>query len=407
MTIDVHRIRQDFPPLQGDSSGSPPLVYLDNGATTLKPRSVIAAVGEYYSTYPANVHRGIHRLSQRATIRYEATRSLVGEWINASSPDEIVFTSGTTHSLNLVAHSYGELLDPGDEIILSIQEHHSNIVPWQLLEQRKGVVLKVVSVNDRGELELGHLLELLSKKTKVLAIPHVSNTLGTINPVKEITALVKEHSNAVVVIDGAQAMAHFKVDVADLGVDFYGFSAHKLFGPTGFGILFGKQQLLNRMPPFMGGGDMIETVTFEGTTFAPAPHRFEAGTPHIAGSIGLGAAIEYLQGVGMDNVVAHERELTSYGREQLLGVSGLRLLGDARERVGVFTFVMDGLHAQDVAMILDQRGIAVRTGHHCTWPLLQRFGVDSTVRASLGLYNTLEEIDQLVAALIVAKEVLS
>ena len=407
MSWDVHKVRQDFPLLEEKSMGEGPIIYLDNGATTLKPRPVINALMEYYSSYSANIHRGIHQLSQRATDRFEQTRTLIQQWINAPSLEEIILTSGTTGSLNLLAHSYGSLLRAEDEIVLSVQEHHSNIVPWQLLKKkRKGLTLKVIPVNDQGELELEELQELLSSKTKIVTIPHVSNTLGTINPVKEIVSLVHKHCDAVIIVDGAQAMAHLKVDVQDLGVDFYCFSAHKLFGPTGLGVLFGKKRWLDQMPPFMGGGDMIEHVSFRETTFAPLPQKFEAGTPHIAGSIGLGAALEYLQSLGMGDISSHEQELTAYGQQRLQDISGLKLIGKSAQRVAIFTFILEGIHAQDLATILDRKGIAVRTGHHCTWPLLKRFGVDSTTRASLAMYNTKSEIDQLIQAIEQAKEIL-
>ena len=402
---DVLKVRQDFPLLE-KSGEKDSLIYLDNGATTLKPRPVIEALMEYYSSYSANVHRGVHRLSQKATDRFEQTRTLIQQWINAYSSQEIILTSGTTGSLNLLAHSYGSLLKPEDEIVLSVQEHHSNIVPWQLLQKRKGLTLKVIPVNDRGELELEKLPELLSPKTKIVTIPHVSNTLGTINPVKEVASLVRQHCDAVIIVDGAQAMAHLKVDVQALGVDFYCFSAHKLFGPTGLGVLFGKKKWLDQMPPFMGGGDMIEHVSFTKTTFAPIPQKFEAGTPHIAGSIGLGAALKYLQSLGMKAIASHEQELTAYGEQRLRDIPGLKLIGEAAQRVAIFTFVLEGVHAQDLGTILDRKGIAVRTGHHCTWPLLKRFGVDSTTRASLAMYNTKNEIDKLAQAIEQAKEIL-
>ena len=402
---DVQKVRQDFPLLE-KSGEKDSLIYLDNGATTLKPRPVIEALMEYYSSYSANVHRGVHRLSQKATDRFEQTRTLIQQWINAYSSQEIILTSGTTGSLNLLAHSYGSLLKPEDEIVLSVQEHHSNIVPWQLLQKRKGLTLKVIPINDRGELELEKLPELLSPKTKIVTIPHVSNTLGTINPVKEVASLVRQHCDAVIIVDGAQAMAHLKVDVQALGVDFYCFSAHKLFGPTGLGVLFGKKKWLDQMPPFMGGGDMIEHVSFKKTTFAPIPQKFEAGTPHIAGSIGLGAALKYLQSLGMKAIASHEQELTAYGEQRLRDIPGLKLIGEAAQRVPIFTFVLEGVHAQDLATILDRKGIAVRAGHHCTWPLLKRFGVDSTTRASLAMYNTKNEIDKLAQAIEQAKEIL-
>ena len=385
-----------------------PLIYFDNAATALKPVSVIAAITDYYGCSCANVHRGLHQLSQQATAQYEKARTVVQKWINAPSSEEIVFTSGTTAALNLLAHSYGSLLQAGDEVVLSIQDHHSNIVPWQLLQERRQIAIKVLPINDQGELQWQQLPQLLSEKTKIVSLPHVSNTLGVINPIAQITALVKKHSDAVVVVDGAQAAAHLPIDVQQLGVDFYCLSSHKLFGPTGFGVLFGKRQWLESMPPFMGGGDMVDEVDFAGTTFAGVPQKFEAGTPHIAGAIGFAAALEYLQTLeGMEGIAAHEAELNTYGMEKLGAIAGLKILGGAGPRVPLFTFVLEGVHAHDLAMVLDQKGIAVRTGHHCTWPLLKRFAVDSTTRASLAMYNTIDEIDQLAQAIHKAKEILS
>ncbi|MCY4643861.1 MAG: SufS family cysteine desulfurase [Bacteriovoracales bacterium] len=406
MSFSVKKIRRDFPMIAKGFEGSP-LVYLDNGATTLKPKAVIEALSDYYCSYSANVHRALHGPAKKATSEYEKTRSLVQSRINASSSDEIILTSGTTAGLNLLAHSYGSLLGPEDEILLTVSDHHSNIVPWQLLRERKGVVLKVIPVSDRGELEMPALTSLLSKKTKLVVLPHVSNTLGTINPVGEIVSLVKKNSKALVIVDGAQGIPHLRVDVRDLGVDFYVFSSHKVFGPTGLGVLYGKKELLERMPPFLGGGDMVDQVDFAETTYAPIPYKFEAGTPHIAGSIGLGAAIRYLESLDFEGVMAHEEELTICGLELLKGISGLHLLGEASQRVPLFTFVIEGAHAQDLGMILGQKGLAVRTGHHCTWPLLKRFGADSTTRASLAMYNTVEEIEQLAKGIREALKILA
>ena len=345
-------------------------------------------------------------MAQKATNEYERTRTIIRNWINAPAEEQIIFTSGTTAALNLLAHSYGSLLAPGDEILLSTQEHHSNIVPWQLLKERKQVVIKVIPIDDSGQIQLKEIPKLLSPKTKVVSLPHVSNTLGIINPVEEIVSLVKKHSNAIVVVDGAQAMAHLKVNVQELGVDFYCFSAHKVLGPTGLGVLFGKKQWLELMPPFMGGGDMIDQVDFAQTTFALPPQKFEAGTPHIAGVIGLGAAFEYLQSIGLDNISTYERKLREYGLECLGDIAGLSLLGESSERLPLFTFTLEGIHPLDLATILDRKAIAVRTGHHCTWPLLKRFGTDATTRASLAFYNTTDEIDRLTDAIRQAKEIL-
>ena len=397
-----------FPCSRGEKEGGGiPLAYLDNGATTLKPQAVISAISDYYGRYSSNVHRGLYPIAQEATDRYEKSREIVAQWIHAPGPDQIVFTSGTTASMNLLAYCYGSLLQEGDEIIVSVQDHHSNIVPWQLLQQRKRVALKVLPINDRGELELEQLSDLLSKKTKIVSLPHISNTLGTINPIAEIVAMVKKSSDAIVAVDGAQALARSKVDVQQLDVDFYCFSAHKVFGPTGTGVLYGKQQWLEKMPPFMGGGDMVDEVDFAGTTFAPPPQKFEAGTPNIAGAIGLGAALSYLKTVGIESIAAYEKELTLYALKQLKGINGLTLLGEAALRTAIFAFVLEGAHPQDLATILGQKGIAVRTGHHCTWPLLKRYRVESSTRASLAMYNTKDEIDRLVQAIGEAVEILS
>ena len=398
-------MRADFPMLNKKIDGLP-LCYLDSGATTLKPTPVIQAVSDYYGSYCSNVHRGAHSLSQQSTDEYEKARSIIQKWIKAPELDEVIFTSGTTGSFNLLSYSYGELLSPGDEVVVSVIEHHSNLVPWQLLEKRKKVVLKVIPVSDDGELDLDVLSQLLSSKTKMVSVSHVSNTLGTVNPVREIISLVRKKSQAVIAIDGAQAVAHFPLSMEDLDADFYCFSGHKVFGPTGIGVLFGRKKWLDLMPPFMGGGSMIETMDFSGTTFAPIPQKFEAGTPHIAGAIGLGRALEYLQSYEHAGIMAHEKELAVYGVEKLKEIPGLQLLGQAKDRVPIFTFVIDGVHPQDLAMILDKKGIAVRTGRHCTWPLLKRFGQTSSARASLAVYNTTKEIDQLVKGMKEALEIL-
>ena len=401
MNFDVDNVRLDFPQLKND------LAYLDNGATTLKPRAVIQAISDYYENYASNVHRGLYPIAQKATDRYEKSRETIARWINAPHSREIIFTSGTTASINLLAHSYGSLLKAGDEVIVSVQDHHSNIVPWQLLQERARITLKVLPIDDRGELELDELSKLLSKKTKLVSLPHVSNTLGTINPIEEIVAIVKKSSDAAVAVDGAQALGHFKVDVQKLGVDFYCFSAHKVFGPTGMGVLYGKFPWIDKMPPFMGGGDMVDDVDFSGTTFAPPPQKFEAGTPHIAGAIGLGAALSYLETVGMESLAAYEEELTRYALSKLKGIDGLTLLGEATARTAIFTFTLEGVHPQDLATILGQKNIAVRTGHHCTWPLLKHYGVESSTRASLAMYNTKDEVNRLISAIAEAREILS
>ena len=402
MSFDLQKTRQDFPILQKEN-----IVYFDNGATALKPLPVIQAVGDYYTLYPANVHRGLHKISRQASEKYENARITVQKWIHASDSDEVIFTSGTTGSINLVAYSYGSLLKPGDEIVISTQEHHSNIIPWQLLQNRSGIKLKILPIDNEGGLNLDLLPKLLCAQTKIIALPHVSNTLGLINPLEKMIPIIRKHCDGVILIDGAQAVPHKRIDVQKLDVDFYCFSSHKIFGPTGLGILFGKKKLLERMPPFMGGGDMIDEVSFEKSTFAPLPHKFEAGTPSIAGAIGLGAAIEYLQSLDFQALEAHEENLTAYGLKKLKAISGLKILASENSpRIPLFTFTLEGTHPQDLAMILDQENIAVRTGHHCTWPLLKKLSIESTTRASLAFYNSTEEIDQLAHAIIKAQEIL-
>jgi len=397
--LDVKRLREDFPILHQTVRDGRPLVYLDNAATTQKPRAVIDAIRRYYERDNANIHRGVHELSERATAAYEGARALVQRFIGASSPREIIFTRGTTEAINLVAQSFARpRVRPGDEILISTMEHHSNIVPWQMLCEQTGAVLRVVPIDDRGDLVMDELAARLSERTRLLALVHVSNALGTVNPVREIVALAHERG-VPVLLDGAQAVAHARVDVRDLGCDFYAFSGHKLYGPTGIGVLYGRSELLEAMPPWQGGGDMIASVTFEKTTYNTLPYKFEAGTPHIAGGIGLGAAIEYVNAVGLDAIAAYEAELLDYATRGVSSVPGVRLIGTARRKSGVVSFVVNGVHAHDVGTILDQEGVAIRTGHHCAQPVMERFGVPATARASLALYNTRDDVDALVAAL--------
>ena len=393
--LDVSKIRADFPILKQKVHGKP-LVYLDNGATSQKPQIVIDALNRYYSTENSNIHRGVHFLSERATAAYEVARQKIKSFVNARSEQEIIFVRGTTEAINLVAQSYGRtFLKKGDEIIVSAMEHHSNIVPWQMLCEQIGARLRVIPINHDGELVLDEYRRLLGEKTKLVSVTHVSNALGTIVPVKDIVRLAHER-NVPVLLDGAQAVPHLKVDVQELACDFYAFSGHKLFGPTGVGVLYGRSELLDAMPPYQGGGDMISLVTFEKTHYNVLPYKFEAGTPHIAGGIGLGAAIDYLAGLDWERVAAHEHALLAYATSALSSIEGLRIIGSAREKVGVISFVFDHVHAHDVGTILDQEGVAVRAGHHCAMPVMQRFGVPATTRASFALYNTREEIDVLV-----------
>jgi cysteine desulfurase / selenocysteine lyase len=396
--FDVARIREDFPILQQKVHGKP-LVYFDNGATSQKPQAVIDALAHYYSAENSNIHRGVHYLSERATAAYEAARSKIRGFINARNNQEIIFVRGTTEAINLVTQSYGRtFLKAGDEIIISAMEHHSNIVPWQMLCEQVGAKLRVIPINHDGEIVMDEYRRLLNEKTKFVSVTHVSNALGTIAPVKEIVALAHERSIAVL-LDGAQAVPHLRVDVQDLGCDFYAFSGHKMFGPTGVGVLYGRGELLEKMPPYQGGGDMISLVTFEKTHYNVLPYKFEAGTPHISGGIGLGAAIDYLQTLDWQGLTAHEHGLLSYATESLSNIDGLRIIGTAKEKAGVVSFVFDHVHAHDVGTILDQEGVAVRSGHHCAMPVMQRFGVPATTRASFAFYNTAEEIDVLVRAI--------
>src|ERR1041384_4381824 len=392
--FDVTRLREDFPILRQKVHGKP-LVYLDNGATSQKPQTVIDALNHYYTTENSNIHRGVHYLSERATAAYEAAREKVRRFINAEAEQEIIFVRGTTEAINLVSQSYGRtFIKAGDEILVSAMEHHSNIVPWQLLCQQTNAKLRVVSINHKGELVLEEFSRLLNEKTKFVSIAHVSNALGTIVPVKEIVRAAHERGIPVL-LDGAQAVPHLRVDVQDLGCDFYAFSGHKMFGPTGVGILYGRRELLEAMPPYQAGGDMISLVTFEKTHYNVLPYKFEAGTPNIAGGIGLGAAIDYLLRLDWDALAAHEHRLLSYATDALASIEGLRIIGTAKEKAGVLSFVLDSVHAHDVGTILDQEGVAVRAGHHCAMPVMQRFGVPATTRASFAFYNTTAEIDVL------------
>ncbi len=390
--LDVQKIRKDFPILNTLVHGKP-LVYFDNAATTQKPISVIQKEDEYYKTLNSNIHRGVHSLSQKATTAYEQVREKILQFINASCLSEIIFTKGTTDSINLVASSFGKkFIKEGDEIIISHLEHHSNIVPWQLLCEEKKAVLKVIPINDKGEIIFEEFEKLISDKTKFISVVYVSNSLGTVNPVKEIIQLAHSR-NIPVLIDAAQAVQHFKIDVQELDCDFLAFSGHKLYAPTGVGILFGKEKYLEEMPPYQGGGDMIASVTFEKTTYNALPYKFEAGTPNIAGVIGLGAAIEYLNEIGIDTIAAYEKDLFEYAEIKLSAVEKLTPIGTAANKLSVFSFALEGIHPHDIGTILDFEGIAIRTGHHCTQPVMQRFGIPATARISLSFYNTKEEID--------------
>ena len=394
-TFDVEKIRDDFPILREQVHGKP-LVYLDNGATSQKPQCVIDALQRYYTHENSNIHRGVHFLSERATASYENGREKVRQFLNAKTQQEVIFVRGTTEAINLVAQSYGRsFLKEGDEIIVSAMEHHSNIVPWQILCGQIGARLRVIPINHDGEFVLDEYRRLLNEKTKLVTVTHVSNALGTVVPVKELVRMAHERGVAVL-LDGAQAVPHMKVDVQDIGCDFYAFSGHKLFGPTGVGVLYGKAELLDAMPPYQGGGDMISLVTFEKTHYNVLPYKFEAGTPNIAGGIGLGAAIDYLNGLDWHQLVAHEQDLLSYATNALMGIDRLRIVGTAREKAGVLSFVFDHIHAHDIGTILDQEGVAIRAGHHCAMPVMQRFGVPATARASFAFYNTRAEIDTLV-----------
>ena len=394
MTIDIENIRKDFPILEEKIHGKP-LVYFDNAATTQKPRQVIDEMVKYYYKYNSNIHRGVHYLSNKSTDGNENARILVQNFINAKHSHEVIFTSGTSESINLVANSFGErYIFEGDEVIVSELEHHSNIVPWQMLCERKKATLKVLPFNDRGELMIEKLNDLITDRTKIVAVNHISNSLGTINPIREIIKIAHA-KNVRVLIDAAQSIQHKKIDVQELDADFLVFSGHKLYGPTGIGVLYGKEELLNEMPPWKGGGEMIAEVSFEKTTYNELPYKFEAGTPNYIDAIGLGAAIEYVENIGIENIDAYEQELLAYGTEKLLSIDGLKIFGTAAEKTSVISFLVEGIHFYDMGMLLDQMGIAVRTGTHCTEPVMQHFGIDGTVRASFSFYNTKEEIDSL------------
>jgi cysteine desulfurase / selenocysteine lyase len=404
--MNIEKIRADFPILNTKINGKS-LVYFDNAATSQKPTLVIDALSGYYEGYNANIHRGIHYLAEKATAAYEETRKAMKLWLNARSIEEIIFTQGTTDGINLVAHSYGRtFLNAGDEVLISTMEHHSNIVPWQLLAKEKGIILKIIPISQEGDILMDEYEKMLSPKTKFVSVVHVSNSMGTINPVKQIVD--KAHAvGAKVLIDGAQAICHLDIDLQELNADFYVFSAHKFFGPTGVGILYGKKEILEAMPPYQGGGEMIKEVTFEKTTYADLPYKFEAGTPNIADVVAMKYAIDYIKSIGKRNIAAQEDILLKYATEKLLEIEGLKIVGTAKEKIGVISFTMDNVHPQDVGILLDQQGIAVRTGHHCTQPLMQFFGIPGTIRASFAVYNTTEEVDILVKALQKVKNLLA
>ena len=395
---DIQKIREDFPILDREVYGKP-LIYLDNGATTQKPRQVVEAITDEYYSVNANVHRGVHFLSQQATELHEASRETVRRFINARSSNEIVFTRGTTESINLLASSFADSqMKEGDEVIVSVMEHHSNIVPWQLQAARKGIVLKVIPMNDRGELLLDEYEKLFSERTKLVSFAHVSNVLGTVNPAKEMIATTHAHG-VPGLIDGAQSVPHMKVDVQDLDADFFAFSGHKIYGPTGVGVLYGKEEWLDKLPPYQGGGEMIQSVSFEKTTFNELPFKFEAGTPDYIGTTALAKALDYVSAIGMENIAAHEHELTLYAMQRLKEINGMRIFGEAEHKSSVISFLVGNIHHLDMGTLLDRLGIAVRTGHHCAQPLMIRMGIEGTVRASFGLYNTKEEIDMLAAGI--------
>ena len=395
---DINKVREDFPILTREVYGKP-LVYLDNGATTQKPRQVVEAMVDEYYNVNANVHRGVHFLSQQATDLHEASREVVRAFINAHSTSEIIFTRGTTESINLLAFSLGEaMVKEGDEVVVSAMEHHSNIVPWQMMCERKGAVLRVIPMTDKGELQLDTLEGLLTEQTRIVCCTHVSNVLGTVNPVKEVVRMAHE-KGIPVLVDGAQSVPHMQVDVQDLDCDFFAFSGHKVYGPTGVGVLYGKEAWLEKLPPYQGGGEMIKNVTFEKTTYNELPYKFEAGTPDYVATHALATALDYVSGLGMANIEAHEQKLTRYALEQLQQIEGMRILGAAKERDAVISFLVGDIHHLDMGTLLDRLGIAVRTGHHCAEPLMRRLGIEGTVRASFALYNTKEEVDALVAGI--------
>ncbi|MGB2761441.1 MAG: cysteine desulfurase [Maribacter stanieri] len=402
--LDIKKIREDFPILKREVNGKP-LVYLDNAATSQTPQQVIDAIVDYYQNYNANIHRGVHTLSQEATDKYEQARLKIQKHFNAAKSYEIIFTSGTTHSINLVANGFSALIKKGDEVLVSAMEHHSNIVPWQMLCERTGAILKVIPMNQDGELRMDVYDELLSDKTKLVFCNHISNALGTINPIEEI--IEKAHKvGAAVLIDGAQAAPHLVADIQALDVDFYTCSAHKICGPTGVGMLYGKEEWLNKLPPYQGGGEMIAEVTFEKTTYADLPHKFEAGTPNICGGIAFGAALDYMNAIGFEEIAKYEHELLEYATQELLKIEGLKIYGTAKNKTSVISFNIEGIHPYDMGSILDKLGIAVRTGHHCAQPIMDFFKIPGTVRASFAFYNTIEEVDILVAGINKAKSML-
>lgn len=404
--VDFNAIREQFPLLQQTENGQP-LVYLDSGASSQKPQVVIDALSRYYTAKNANVHRGVYGLSERATEAYEGAREKTRQFLNAQSTKEIIFTRGTTESINLVASSWGRSnLKQGDEVIITEMEHHSNIVPWQILRDELGITLSILRINQQGEISLDNFAEMLSEKTKLVSITHMSNALGTINPVKEMIAMAKK-VGAKTLIDGAQAVPHLQVDVQDLNCDFYAFSAHKMYGPTGIGVLFGKKTLLESMPPYQSGGDMIYSVTFEKTEYNILPYKFEAGTPHISGAIGLGVAIDFMQQIGLENIASHENKLLKYATEQLNNIDGLTIIGQAKNKGAVVSFVIEGVHPHDMATLMDQDGIAVRASHHCAMPVMQKFKVPATIRASFGVYNNFDDINRLVASIHEAVDMLA
>jgi cysteine desulfurase / selenocysteine lyase len=395
MTVDFNKLRADFPLLKQTNRGKP-LIYLDSSATNQKPQYVIDAINHYYCHDNANIHRGIYELSERTTQNFENVRTNIQQFINAAHAHEIIFVRGTTEAINLVAQSYGRShLKPHDEIILSAMEHHSNIVPWQLLSEQVGARLRIIPITDEGDIDLAEYEKLFSERTKIVAFTHASNALGTVNPVKEM-ARIAHANNVPVLVDGAQAFPHMPIDVQDLDCDFYAFSSHKAYGPTGIGVLYGKQDYLEKMPPYQGGGDMIESVSFTHTTFNKLPFKFEAGTPDIAGVIGFNAALDYLKKIGMENIAEHEQALLAYAAKKLSAIPGLKIIGTAKQKVGVISFVLDGIHPHDIGTVLDDHGIAIRAGHHCAMPVMERFKVPATVRASFGLYNTEADVDALV-----------
>lgn len=397
MTLDISAIREEFPILK-TNIGKYPLIYFDNGATAQKPQAVIDCINQYYQAENANIHRGVHHLSQLATEKYETARGVIKSYINAAHDYEVIFTKGTTDGINLVAQSFGKLLQPGDEILISQMEHHSNIVPWQMIAEERGLQLRYIPINERGELDLTTIDELINNNTKIVAITHISNALGTINPIEEIIA--KSHKvGAKVLIDAAQSLQHTTVDVQKIDCDFLVFSGHKIFGPTGVGILYGKEDVLNQMPPYQGGGDMIKTVTLEKTTYNNLPHKFEAGTPNIVGGIGLGKAIEWLSQFDLEAIAQYEQELLDYATEKLLKIEGLKIFGTSAKKCATISFLIDNTHPYDVGTLLNQQGIAVRTGHHCTQPIMDFYKIPGTIRASFSFYNTKEEIDLFIGAL--------